>query len=363
MRAYQVVEFNKPFVANEVIDPKPEGTEVVVDVISCGLCHSDAHFHAGHVSLGAAGDLPVTMLGMNPPLSLGHEIFGRISTFGPASGLDESDIGRAVVVYPWIGCGHCVACRAGRDNECPTPQALGMQHPGGHGEKVLVREAKYLVPADDLQEDYAGIFACCGLTAYSALEKLDRRDGWIGIVGAGGVGTMALSIEKGLRPDSQVTVLDINPAKLVAAKDNFGADRTANSGEEGIGPKLIEETGGFIGIVDFVGAQQTVDLAISLLRNGGTYVGVGLFGGMIQLPVAVIASKQLSLRGSYTGSLDELRALVEHARAGEIKPIPTAVAPIETINQGIDELRHGRVDGRLIHRHRTIPALGDAAGA
>lgn len=350
MRAFQVVEFNAPIVCNEVTNPTPTGSEVVVDVVTCGLCHSDAHFHEGYLSLGGEAKLPVGMLGIGLPTSLGHEIFGRIAAFGPASGYTDADIGRPVVVYPWIGCGECAACSAERDNECATPRSIGMQIAGGHAEQVLVRDRKYLVPADGLDEDYAGIFACCGLTAYAALAKLPRRDGWIGIIGAGGVGSMALSIEKGLR-DSQVAVFDINDTKLRAAVQDFGVDKAWNNSEEGLQEKLIAETGGFIGIVDFVGSQRTVEFGLSLLRNGGTYVGVGLFGGTIQFPLAVLAAKQISLKGSYVGTPAELRELVEHARSGKLKRIPTAVAPIELVNQGLAELRAGRVDGRLIHRH------------
>lgn len=350
MRAYQVVEFNTPIVPNDVPDPQPVDREVVVAVATCGLCHSDAHFHEGHVSLGGDQKLPVEMLGISLPAVLGHEIFGHISAFGPESGLTQSDLGRPVVVYPWIGCGTCVACLAGRDNECPTPHSLGVQRPGGHGEKVLVRDAKYLVAAEGLDADYAGILACCGLTAYAALEKLPRRDGWIGIIGAGGLGLMALSIEKGLR-DSQVAVFDIDQAKLEVARTAYGADRIINSRDEGVGATTLAETGGFIGIVDFVGSQQTIELSASLLRQGGTYVDVGLFGGILQVPLAVLASRQLSFKGSYTGTVDELRDLVAHARDGKLKPIPTAVADIALVNEGLADLRAGRINGRLIHRH------------
>jgi propanol-preferring alcohol dehydrogenase len=145
MRAFQVVEFGAPLVSRVVPDPQPGARDVMVDVVSCGLCHSDAHFQQGHISLGGDQKLPVTMLGIQTPATLGHEIYGRISSFGQASGLTRSDFGRSVIVYPWIGCGQCEACLAGQDNECPSPEFLGVQRPGGHGEKVVVRDAKFLV--------------------------------------------------------------------------------------------------------------------------------------------------------------------------------------------------------------------------
>lgn len=288
------------------------------------------------------------MLGINPPTSLGHEILGTIVSFGEDAGLGEEDVSRSVIVYPWIGCGHCAACRAERDNECPTPQSIGMQVPGGHASKVLVREAKYLVPADGLDIDFAGVLACCGLTAFAALEKLPRRDGWIGIIGSGGLGLMGLAIEKGLR-ESKVVVFDVDAGKLALARD-FGADRTVNSRELDV-DALKADTDGLIGIVDFVGSQVTLDLALGLLRNGGTYVDVGPFGATIEMPLALLASRQISIRGSYTGTPAELRTLADHFRAGRIRQIPTTLADMDAVNEGMNALASGRVEGRLVLRH------------
>lgn len=348
MRAWQLVQFGEPLVANDIAEPTPRGKEVLVRVEACGLCHSDVHFHEGHVSLGGEKQVPVTMLGINPPTSLGHEILGTIVAFGEDAGLGEGDVGRSVIVYPWIGCGHCAACRAERDNECPTPQSIGMQVPGGHASKVLVREAKYLVPAEGLDADFAGVLACCGLTAFAALEKLPRRDGWIGIIGSGGLGLMGLAIEKGLR-DSKVVVFDVDAGKLAIARD-FGADRTENSRELDV-DALKADTDGLIGIVDFVGSQATLDLALGLLRNGGTYVDVGLFGATIEMPLALLASRQISIRGSYTGTPAELRTLADHFRADRIRQIPTTLADMEAVNEGLNALANGRVEGRLVLRH------------
>lgn len=350
MKAYQVVEFGAPLVSRELSDPVPDAGAVAVDVMSCGLCHTDVHLQQGHIGLGGDQKLPVSMLGIHTPATLGHEIYGRIAAFGPSSGLRPADIGRRVIVYPWIGCGRCQACLAGRDNECPQPESLGLQRPGGHGEKVLVRNAKFLVDADGLDAGYAGILACCGLTGYSALRKIVRREGPIGIIGMGGLGLMALSIAKGtgLGP---VAAMDIDPAKLALARESYGADYTFDSRAAGAADELQHHTGGLIGVVDFVGSQQTSTLAVSVLRTGGTYVNVGLFGGALQVPLAVLVQRQLVLRGSYVGTLDELRELAGLVRDAKIKPIPVRNEPIETVNEGLAQLRAGKVTGRIVHVH------------
>jgi len=90
--------------------PAPKGTEVLVRVSRCGVCHSDLHMQDGYFQMGDGKQLDVRA-GRELPFTLGHEIAGVIDSAGP----DATDArpGRAVAVYPWIGCGQCPACRAG----------------------------------------------------------------------------------------------------------------------------------------------------------------------------------------------------------------------------------------------------------
>ena len=352
MRAFQVVEFGAPLASRVLPDPLPGAREVVVDVASCGLCHSDAHFQQGHISLGGDQNLPVAMLGIQTPTTLGHEIYGHIAAFGEESGLAPWNVGRPVIVYPWIGCGHCEAYLAGRDNECPAPENLGMQRPGGHGEKVVVRDPKFLVDAEGLDPHHAGIFACCGLTAYAALGKIIRREGPIGIIGMGGLGLMALAIAKGIG-FGQVAAVDIDQTKLALATQSYGADFGFDSRANDVGEQIQGATGGLVAVVDFVGSGQTSSLALSVLRSGGTYVNVGLFGGLLQEPLLLLAQRQLVVRGSYVGTPQDLRDLIGHVRARKIKPIPIHNEPIESINAGLERLRAGQVTGRIVHAHHA----------
>jgi propanol-preferring alcohol dehydrogenase len=343
MKAYRVVEFGAPIVAQDLPDPIATGTQVVVDVDACGLCQSDLHFHAGRVTGEGAGALKLSDVGLDVPMTLGHEIYGRIASFGADAGLFSHDIGRPVIVYPWIGCGHCQACLSGRDNECLNPENLGLQRPGGQGEKVVVRETKFLVDAKGINPDIAGVYACSGLTAYSALAKIPSRHGWIGIIGMGGVGLMGLAIAKGIGFE-QVAVFDIDESKLKLAKQEYGADLAFNTRSGTAASLALETTGGIAAVVDFVGSEATVTFALGLLGIAGTYINVGLAGGTLNLPLALLTVKHLTVRGSYVGTLAELNAVVDHVRKGEIKPIPIRTTPISCVNEGIAELV-----GRLVY--------------
>ena len=351
MKAFLLEEFGADLVPREVDDPVPTGSEVVVEVVSSGLCHSDLHFQDGYMGLGGDERLDLANIGIVLPTALGHEVYGRIGDFGPDAGLDESDRGRAVIVYPWLGCGECPACRAGRSNMCPGPRQIGVQHWGGYAEKVVVPEPRFLVDATGIDPVLAGSYACSGLTSYSALQKLGPlHDRWIGIVGLGGVGLMGLAVAKAIGFE-HVLAIDVDEGKLALARDEYGADMALNGADGGLVERVRSELGGLAGVVDFVGSSATAGQALGLLEGGGIYVGVGLFGGEVRIPVPALAVQQLRIRGSFTGTLAELEELVAHVRAGSVKAIPARSVPFAEVNESIRQLRGGQVSGRLVLTH------------
>ena len=352
MKAYVIEKFGEPLRAVELNDPTPEGTEVVVRVQNVGLCHTDLHLIDGYYQLGGESRLDVSKIGVHLPHSLGHEIYGVVEAFGPESGLSESDKGKAIVVYPWIGCGKCDACQSDRDDMCGSKRQLGIHAPGGHAEKVVVRDAKFLIDAQSIDPAVAGLYACSGLTSYSALKKLGNlRDQWVAILGLGGVGMMALAIAKAIGFE-KVIVADVDQAKLKTAVDTYGAELAFDARDDGTPQQLRSATGGGVtGVLDTVGSDATGKLGIGALKGGGTYVNSGLFGGSLQLPLVTLAVTQLTLRGSLIGTRSELNEILDLARQGKIKPIPAEVVPIAEVNTMIDRLRSGNVVGRIVLEH------------
>ena len=351
MKAYLLEEFGADFVERELDDPSPTGREVLVGVISSGLCHSDLHFHEGFMDLGGGHHLDVEHIGIHLPTALGHEVYGRIEDFGPESGLSDDDRDRLVIVYPWLGCGECELCLSGRDNMCPVQSGIGVQQYGGYAEKVIVRDAKYLVDGEGIDTVLAGSYACSGLTAYSALKKLGPlQKEWIAIIGLGGVGLMGLAIAKGIGFEN-VVVIDIDDAKLKVATDDYGADRAFNGRSGNVVEAVEADVGKLAGVVDFVGSGDTFHQAAGLLRGGGVSVTVGLFGGELTFPLPALAVQQLVFRGSFVGTLTELQELMEFVRQGRIKPIPAKPVPFAQVNASIRDLREGRVTGRVVLTH------------
>ena len=345
MRRQAMSEYGAPLVEMETATPVPTGTEAVVRIHHCGVCHSDIHIHDGHFDLGVGKQLDVRA-GRQLPFTLGHEIEGEVVALGPdATGVS---IGDRRAVYPWMGCGDCAVCKRGDEHLCTVTHHLGITVDGGYATHVLVPHPRYLLDFGGIDPAIAGAFMCSGLTAYSALKKL----GTVGpadpvmIVGLGGVGMMGLQIAKALFPSPPLAA-DIDPAKRDLAL-KAGAAAVFDPADRDARKAILKETGGVAGVVDFVGAEASFQFAQGLVRKGGSVVVSGLMGGRLDMPLPMLPLRALSLVGTFVGSLPEAREMLELARRGRISPIPIEKRPLGDANRSLEDLRNGRVAGRIV---------------
>lgn len=347
MLSYDVVEWARPLEKKNRETPAPRGSEVLVRLRYCGVCHSDAHIRDGYFDLGGGRRLQMSERGMHPPVTLGHEPLGRVIAAGPDAG--DAAIGQDRLVYPWIGCERCARCAEGLDNFCMTPQMIGIQRPGGYADHLIVPHPRYLIDAGGIDPAWAATLACSGLSTYAAASKLRPIPGdeWVVVIGAGGLGLSALGMLRAFG-HQKIVAVDIGAAKLTAAQ-NAGATATLDAREDGAAARLKEITGGALyGALDFVGAANTAELAVGALRKGGKLVLVGLFGGEIRLSIAAAILRAVTVQGSHLGSVAELRSLVALAREGKIKPIPIEKRPLADVSRTLDDLKAGTVTGRVV---------------
>lgn len=352
MKSYQVFEFGQPLQCVEVKEPSVTGQEVMVRVRAAGVCHSDVHIWEGGYDLGRGQRLLLKDRGISLPLTMGHEIVGEIVATGPD--VHDRKAGEICLVYPWIGCGECRVCRQGEENLCMTPRCLGVHCDGGYSDHVVVPHERYLMPIGDLDPAVVAPFACSGLTTYSGLKKfgLDLlRDEPIVIIGAGGLGLMCLSILKGMGGKGAV-VVDID-----AKKRETALKAGALAVVDGSAPTALQEIrkavgGAAWGVIDLVGNPATAELGFNALAKGGKLVCIGLFGGEAPWSLPLIPMKAAAITGSYTGSLPEMRELLDLVRSGAVPAIPIERRPLDEATTILERVRSGEQIGRAV----LIPA-------
>jgi D-arabinose 1-dehydrogenase-like Zn-dependent alcohol dehydrogenase len=326
--------------------PQPRGTEVLVRIARCGVCHSDLHLQDGYFHLSDDKKLDVRS-GRTLPFTLGHEIAGTVVAIGQAA--DGVKIGDAVAVYPWIGCGQCKACLRGEENICSAPRHLGVNMDGGFASHVLVPHPRYVLDASGLAPERAAIMMCSGLTAYAALKRLEREAslGPLLLVGMGGVGMMGLALAIAMFKEPPF-VADIDATKREAAVA-AGAAAAFDPAADGARRTLLAQSGGGVyGACDFAGSTQSLAFATGALAKGGKVVVTGLLGGTLSMPTAMLGLKAMAIEGTQTGTLAQACEVLELCREANFRFPPIRERPMTEAQAALDALRAGKVVGRLV---------------
>ena len=351
MQAARIITPKEPLEVKQLETPKPRGSQVLVKVQSSGVCHSDIHLWDGGYT-GLNGQfLKTTDRGVKYPLTPGHEIAGIIADMGEDAKDMAKDAFRQdqkVMVYPWVGDGLCPACRVGDENLCDNPRSLGVYRDGGYAEYVLVPNYRYLLPIpENLDTETAATLSCSALTAYGAVKNTAiKPDNNIVIVGAGGLGIMAIQLAKAVF-GARIIVIDLGDEKLKVAKEN-GADETINSKNEDPVSKVMELTNkkGADAVIDFVNASKTVETDMQLLRKRAKVVLVGLFGGELKLNLVSMPTRAYSIIGSYTGNIQDMAELVSLANRKVIKPVISDRFKLSEATDALTKLKEGKIIGR-----------------
>jgi alcohol dehydrogenase, propanol-preferring len=337
MLAMRLNEWQSTPVLEDVAPPRPGPGEVLLDVEAAGLCHTDLHLAAW-----PEGTVPY-----DPPFTLGHEVAGVVRELGP--GAAGVSVGERVVVYARWGCGVCRMCLEGRENVCERPAAAvrhhgaGLGRDGGLAEQMVVPSARHLVPIGDLDARVAAPLADAGITPYHAINRhrdLLRPGATVVVIGAGGLGLMAVQLLRALSP-VRVVVVDRRPQALDAARL---AGAHAAVAAEALRDEL--PVSGADLVLDIVGADETLALAAGVVRMAGAIVMVGRGGGTLAMtPFGLPFDTPVTI--STWGTIPELVEVVALARDGLIR---TEVQPFALADAltAYEELDRGRVVGRAV---------------
>lgn len=347
MRSYQIIDWGAPLESREYATPEPKGSQVLVRIDACGVCHSDLHIWSGFFDLGDGKRASLPDGGVETPFTMGHEIAGEVIALGSQS--EGASVGDKRIVYPWIGCGECAHCTDGNEPLCNAPMHLGTRVDGGYSDHVMVPDAKFLIDYESLPQALACTYACSGLTAYSALKKVTplKESDDLMIIGSGGVGFNAINIAPTLSP-ARILVADVDATKRSAARQAGAAETIDNSESQAFKGVLKMTGGGVAAAIDFVGSPSTFQFGMNVLRRGGTLVVVGLFGGAHSISIPLFPFKLMTVCGSFVGTLNELRELVDLVKEGKVAPIPTETRPMGQVNHALEDLKAGGVMGRIV---------------
>jgi propanol-preferring alcohol dehydrogenase len=346
MRSFQVCQCGAPLQMNEAEAPQPQGTQVLLKMLAAGVCHSDLHIWDGYYEIGGGKRLMLADRGIKLPLTMGHENVGEVVALGPDA--KDVKVGDVRLVNPWMGCGECKVCRRGDENLCLKPQNVGVFSQGGYATHMLVPSHRHLFDISGLKPTDAAPLACSGVTAFSALKKIPTlKDEAVVIIGAGGVGLMGVTLARKMGA-KDVIIVDIDAGKREAALKAGATKAVDGSAADAVQQIQAATGGGAWGVIDFVGSGATVNLAVASIIKGGAIVVVGLYGGDVTVPTPYLPLRAMTLRGSYVGSQSDMAELIDLVKRTGVPPVPIRTRPLEDVNAALNDLRAGKVVGRVV---------------
>src|SRR5437764_13657765 len=248
MRAVRLTQVGKPLENADVPVPETGSTEVLIRVAAAGICHSDAHYRAG---ISAIDRLP---------LSLGHEVAGRVEEVG--SDVTHLSAGDRVCVHYLVHCGRCEFCVRGLEQFCRSGQMIGKHRDGGYAEFIKVPCANAFPLPDEISFEVGAIMMCSSATALHALNKARFKPGEsVAVFGFGGLGFSALQLARALGC-GQIYVIEINPAKFDSIRKLGAVAIDANAGDP---IEQIKEESGGKGVDvarELIGSAKTMHQAV-----------------------------------------------------------------------------------------------------
>src|ERR1700680_2285898 len=337
MKAVRIHQFGGPEVLmyEDVPDPQPRKDQVLVRVKACSLNHLDVWVRKG---------LP----GVNLPHILGSDIAGEIVEVGEY--INDLKAGQRVLLAPMHFCNHCAKCVAGLQNQCRQFTVLGNGVDGGNCELIAVPAVNVIPIPDSLDFNQAASVPLVFLTAWHMLVGRAgiRLGQTVLVLGAGsGVGIAAIQIAKLFHARVITTAGD---EKKLEKGRTLGADYGINHYQQKISQEVRKITNkeGVDIVVEHVGAA-TWDESLRSLKSGGKLVTCGATTGpSVALDLRHLFARQLTLLGSYMGTMGELHEVLSHVFAGRLKPVVDRVFPLSEIRAAHEYLEKSQMFGKVI---------------
>jgi alcohol dehydrogenase (NADP+) len=338
-RAYSVAGETSPFAGTTISRRDPTDTDVQIEILFCGICHSDLH---------QARNEWVDVMPTVYPLVPGHEIVGRVTKVGSAvTKFKPGDLAA-------VGCmvdsdGTCAECRAGNEHFCPNmiltynfpDKHLGGVTYGGYSESVVVDQRFVLRVPSNLNLAGAAPLLCAGITTYSPLRQHGvTRGKKAGVVGLGGLGHMGVKLAHAL--GAHVVAFTTSPSKKDDAL-RLGADEVVVSRNSDEMQKHVES---FDFILDTVSADHDVGALINLLRREGNLTLVGAPPKPLPISSFSLIMRRRNVSGSNIGGIAETQEMLDFCGKHNLTA-DVEVIPIQKVNEAYNRLAKSDVKYRF----------------
>ena len=338
-KAYSAASATSPLASTKIVRRDPTDTDVQIEFLFCGICHSDLH----QVRNEWSGVMPTVY-----PCVPGHEIVGRVTKVGAA--VKKFKAGDLAAVGCMVDSDRtCPECKAGLEQFCPNltltynfpDKHFGGVTYGGYSESVVVDERFVLRVPTNLNLAGAAPLLCAGITTYSPMRHWGVTKGKkVGVVGLGGLGHMGVKFAHAL--GAHTVVFTSSPNKVEDAR-RLGADEVVVSRNA---DEMAKHAGSFDFILDAVSADHDINAYIQLLRRDGNITLVGA----PEKPLAVAAFGLLfgrrSLSGSPIGGIPETQEMLDFCGKNNITS-DVEVIPIQKVNEAYERLLKSDVKYRF----------------
>jgi 6-hydroxycyclohex-1-ene-1-carbonyl-CoA dehydrogenase len=305
--------------------------QILVKVAACGVCHTDLHYIEHGVPTFK-----------KPPIVLGHEASGTVEKIGAK--VSNVKVGQRVLIPAVLTCGHCSACRLGRENICSNMTMLGNHIDGAYAEYVAVPAKDVLDLPESIPLQEASIIADALSTPYHAVKnRAQVKPGDVVVVfGCGGVGINAVQLASAA--GGYVIAVDINPRKLEWATA-FGAAKTIDASKvERVSKEIKKLTGGGADIaMEVIGNPRTIEEAFESVRVGGRLCVVGYTHETISVVAGKIMFKELEIVGSLGCRPVDYIPLIRMVEEGKIDlgRLVTHRFSLDDISSAFDVMKEG----------------------
>ena len=321
------------FEFRDVPQPQPTEEEALVRVKACGICGSDVHGYTGTTGRRI------------PPIIMGHEAAGVVEAVGRKA--QNVAVGDRVTFDSTVYCNECSACRRGRVNLCQNRKVLGVSTQTFHRDGAM---AEYVVvpwwiihhlPAAVSFEEAVTIEPAAVSLHAVRITPMDVND-VVAVIGAGQIGLFAMQGAR-VKGAGKIIALDVKEDRLALARQ-LGADVTINPATSDVAAEMRKAVGQSEAdsVLEAVGAEGTVRLAMDLTKLGGQLTLIGNVTPYIQVKLQDIVSRELTIRGS-CAIAGEYRACLDLMAAGRLqaKPLISRVVPLSEAPKAFDALHHG----------------------